>query len=77
MIIKGHVRNKVCEMLHDEFHDAEARVTKKLNGEITEIERTIGVAQYLHCSFIHGLTEEQMHQLISERKVPGGGIAYQ
>lgn len=64
-------------MLHDEFHKAEERVAKKMNTNVSNMERTIGVAQYLHCTLLHGLTREELLHLLNEQNpYDGHNILY-
>jgi len=49
---------KVCEILHQEYHKAERRVCKKLKRDgLTQAERAVGVVAYLSCTAVQGAAQ--------------------
>ena len=52
------IDEKVCEMLHQEYHKAEKRACKKLKRDsLTQIERAVGVVTYLSCMTLKGVAQ--------------------
>lgn len=52
------IDEKVCELLHQEFHKAEKRACKKLKiKELTQAQRALGVVTYLSCTTIQGIEQ--------------------
>lgn len=52
------IDEKVCEMLHHEFHKAEVRACKKLKRDgLTQIERAVSIVAYLSCMTLQGVEQ--------------------
>ncbi len=54
------IDEKVCEMLHQEYHKAERRVCKKLKIDgLSQAQRAVGVVAYLSCMVLQGVEQEK------------------
>jgi len=52
------IDEKICEMLHQEYHKAESRVCKKLKIDgLSQTQRAVGVVTYLSCMVLQDVKQ--------------------